>query len=179
MAQASDLQAKLLPSYLATVKTIKGAVRPPPHSLTSYALTSYPSLSSSLSSLCLLSSLLSPLFVLSSPLSLLLSFSLAFVRALSLSLSQQGVALGSSVRGCPFSTPPHPCLMGQRLACPPGAEWKVSGSSACVCLPRAQELWQDVRPFFLSPSSPGPSPGPPLFCSQYVTMGMGFKTLLL
>ena len=36
MAQASDLQAKLLPSYLATVKTIKGAVRPPPHSLTSY-----------------------------------------------------------------------------------------------------------------------------------------------
>ena len=28
MAQASDLQAKLLPSYLATVKTIKRAVQP-------------------------------------------------------------------------------------------------------------------------------------------------------
>jgi hypothetical protein len=35
MAQASDLQAKLLPSYLATVKTIKKAVQP--H--LSYALT--------------------------------------------------------------------------------------------------------------------------------------------
>ena len=28
MAQASDLQTKLLPSYLATVKTIKRAVQP-------------------------------------------------------------------------------------------------------------------------------------------------------
>jgi hypothetical protein len=36
MAQAPDLQAKLLPSYLATVKTIKGPVRTPPCSLTSY-----------------------------------------------------------------------------------------------------------------------------------------------
>jgi hypothetical protein len=34
MAQASDLQAKLLSSYLATVKTIKGAVKPPPLSST-------------------------------------------------------------------------------------------------------------------------------------------------
>jgi hypothetical protein len=58
-SQASDLQAKLLPSCLAAVKTIKGAVRP-------------------LLALSLLS-LLSPLSVFSSPsLPLTLSFSLAF-----------------------------------------------------------------------------------------------------
>jgi hypothetical protein len=73
MAQASDLQAKLLLSYLATVKTIKRAVRPPPHSLTPL----FPYLS-----------LLSPLpflFVFSS-LSFSLSLSL-FLSSLSLSLS--------------------------------------------------------------------------------------------
>ena len=39
MAQASDLQAKLLPSYLATVKTIKRGAQPPPRS---YSLTLTP-----------------------------------------------------------------------------------------------------------------------------------------
>ena len=74
MSQASDLQAKLLLSYLATVKTIKRAVQSllALSPLTSHSLTSYPSLS--LLSLCLLSSL----FIFSSPLSLLLSFFLAF-----------------------------------------------------------------------------------------------------
>ena len=69
MAQASDLQAKLLPSYLATVKTIKRGAQPPPHSL--ILLSSY-------------LSLFSPLpffFVFSSP----LSFSL-FLSSLHLSL---------------------------------------------------------------------------------------------
>ena len=52
MAQASDLQAKLLPSYLATVKTIKMAIQPyltllplmlllrAPHSLSPLSLVS-------------------------------------------------------------------------------------------------------------------------------------------
>jgi hypothetical protein len=59
MAQASDLQAKLLSSYLATVKTIKRGAQPPPSFLTLTPLSSY-------------LSLLSPLpflFVFSSPLS--------------------------------------------------------------------------------------------------------------
>jgi hypothetical protein len=68
MAQASDLQAKLLPSYLATVKTIKRGAQPPPHSLLlSLSLTPLSSHLSLLSPLPFLSSLLSsPL--LSSPL---------------------------------------------------------------------------------------------------------------
>ena len=69
MAQASDLQAKLLPSYLATVKTIKRAVQPHLCSLT-------------LLLLCPFVSLLSP-FSLSSP---LLSPSYSFYLAFSLSL---------------------------------------------------------------------------------------------
>ena len=48
MAQASDLQAKLLPSYLATVKTIKGAVKPTPLTLTLTPLFLYLSLLSPL-----------------------------------------------------------------------------------------------------------------------------------
>ena len=67
MAQASDLQAKLLLSYLATVKNIKRAVQP--HLTYSLTLTAYSlvpllpfSLLPSLPSLCLLSFL----FVLSS-----------------------------------------------------------------------------------------------------------------
>jgi hypothetical protein len=74
MAQASDLQVKLLLSYLATVKTIKRAVQPPSPS---YSLTSYPSLSPPLSSPFVFSPL-SYLFILSSPLSYLHSFSVAF-----------------------------------------------------------------------------------------------------
>ena len=95
MTQASDLQVKLLPSYLATVKTIKGAVRPPPRYLMLVLLT-----------LLLVSLLLlrgSPTWesqsyfakatgvmgerdlLLSSLLSLTLSFSLAFLLSLSLS----------------------------------------------------------------------------------------------
>jgi hypothetical protein len=84
MAQASDLQDKLLPSYLATVKTIKGTVRPPSLSLT-------------LTPLFLYLSLLSPLpilFVFSSPLSFLF---------LSLSL-EPFLPLTSS----PSSSPPRP-----------------------------------------------------------------------
>jgi hypothetical protein len=74
MAQASDLQAKLLPSYLATVKTIKRAVQPLLAlllvSLTSHSLTPYPSLSPS--------PLLSPLpLTLAFPLSLFSTFSLS------------------------------------------------------------------------------------------------------
>jgi hypothetical protein len=66
MAQASDLQAKLLPNYLATMKTIKRGAQPPPHSL--IPLSSY------LSPLSLLSPL--PfLFVFSSPLPSLSLFS--------------------------------------------------------------------------------------------------------
>jgi hypothetical protein len=67
MAQASDLQAKLLPSYLATVKTIKVAVRPPSRSLTLTPLSSY-----------LFFSLLSSLFSLSLSLPLSLLFPLNF-----------------------------------------------------------------------------------------------------
>jgi hypothetical protein len=80
MTQASDLQAKLLPSYLATVKTIKRAVQPPPCSLMLLLLCSPTShfSHSSLLSLFVFSSLLS---------SLLLSSSLAFSLSLSLSLS--------------------------------------------------------------------------------------------
>jgi hypothetical protein len=65
MAQASDLQAKLLPSYLATVKAIKRAVQP------HLALSLLCSLTSHFSHFSL-----SFLFVFSSPLSLLLSLSL-------------------------------------------------------------------------------------------------------
>jgi hypothetical protein len=56
MGQASDLQAKLLPSYLATVKTIKRGAQPPPlsYSFVPLPLTSLPS---SLSLCLLLSSL--------------------------------------------------------------------------------------------------------------------------
>jgi hypothetical protein len=64
LAQASYLQAKLLPSYLATVKTIKRAVKPPPPSLT--PLSSYLSLLSL--PFFFVFSPLSFLFVLSSPL---------------------------------------------------------------------------------------------------------------
>jgi hypothetical protein len=78
MAQASDLQAKVLPNYLATVKTIKRGAQPPPRSLT--PLSSYLSLLSLLSPLPIL-------FVFSSPLSFLsLSFSLASPLSLPLSL---------------------------------------------------------------------------------------------
>jgi hypothetical protein len=86
MVQASDLQAKLLPSYLATVKTIKRAVQPhltllpltclfplAPHShpispLSLYSLLSSPLLSSPLLSSPLLSSPLLSSPLLSSPL---------------------------------------------------------------------------------------------------------------
>jgi hypothetical protein len=71
MAQASDLQAKLLPSYLATVKTIKRDVQPPSLSLMLLLITSH---SHPLSSLFVLSPL-SFLFVLSSPFPLLLFLS--------------------------------------------------------------------------------------------------------
>ena len=77
MAQASDLQAKLLPSYLATVKTIKRGDQPSPHSLTPLFLyLSLLLLLSSSLSLCLLFSLLSLCLLLSSPLSLFLPLSL-------------------------------------------------------------------------------------------------------
>jgi hypothetical protein len=69
MAQASDLQAKLLPSYLATVKIIKRAVQTPPHSLTSHPLISLLLLCSlplSLTSLTPLSSFFSLCLLLSS-----------------------------------------------------------------------------------------------------------------
>jgi hypothetical protein len=45
----------------------------------------------------------------------------------------------------------------------PGPNGKVSSSSACVCLPRAQELWPDVRPLFLPHFSPRPTGPHPLF----------------
>ena len=79
MSQASDLQAKLLPSYLATVKPTKRTVQPHPSLLILLlcSLTSHFSHSSLLLPFSLSSPLLSsPL--LSSPLSLLLSFYLAF-----------------------------------------------------------------------------------------------------
>ncbi|CRH48967.1 Uncharacterised protein [Chlamydia abortus] len=75
MAQASDLQAKLLPSYLAIVKTIKRGAQPAPCSLIPLSShLSLTSLSSSLSLCLLLPSLLPP-----SPLSLFLlsTFSLS------------------------------------------------------------------------------------------------------
>ena len=86
MAQASDLQAKLLPSYLATVKTIKRGAQPPPHSLTlrSYILPLTLTLSLPFSPLFVFS-LLFP-FSLSSPLLTsppLLSLSLSLFLSLS------------------------------------------------------------------------------------------------
>jgi hypothetical protein len=87
MAQASDLQAKLLPSNLATVKTIKRAVQLHPALLPLTPLFSYLSLLlllSPLSSLCpLLSSPLLSSPLLSSP---LLSSSLLSSLPLTLSL---------------------------------------------------------------------------------------------
>ena len=83
MAQASDLQAKLLPSYLATVKTIKEVFSPHLTLSYSYALTSYPSFSPSLSPLFVFSPLLSPSF---SPLSLSCLLSLSPYLSFSLSL---------------------------------------------------------------------------------------------
>ena len=84
MPQASALQATLFPSYLATLKTIRGD--PWPNITLSFlcSLTSH----FSHSSLFLLSSLLLSSPLLSSPLSLLLllSFSLAFPSSLSLLL---------------------------------------------------------------------------------------------
>ena len=67
MAQASDLQAKLLPSYLATVKAIKRVVQP----LLALLLVSY--LLLTLLPLTPHSQPLSPLFVFSSLLSSFLS----------------------------------------------------------------------------------------------------------
>jgi hypothetical protein len=90
MSQASDLQAKLFPSYLATEKIAahfkRGCLAPPCLSLLSFlrSLTSHFSDSSLPSLYLLLSSLLSsslPLlfsFSLSSPSLYLLSFSLPF-----------------------------------------------------------------------------------------------------
>jgi hypothetical protein len=86
MAQASDLQAKLLPSYLATVKTIKRGAQPATSSLSySFVLSSLLSL---LSPLPLLFLFFSPLLfssLLSSPLlsSPLLSSPLVSSRLLS------------------------------------------------------------------------------------------------
>lgn len=50
----------------------------------------------------------------------------------------------------------HPRCVGQ--ACHPGPCGKVSGSSACIHLPRAQALWPDVRHLFLPYFSPAPPP---------------------
>ena len=84
MAHASDLHAQLLHSYLATVKTIKEVFSPHLALSYSYALTSYPSFSPSLSLLSLSSLLFSlPL----SLLSLSLACSLSLPISLSLSLS--------------------------------------------------------------------------------------------
>ena len=77
MAQASDLQAKLLPSYLATVKTIKRGAQPVPRSLIP--------LSSHLSLLSLLSPL--PFLFVFSPLSFTLAFPLPPLSLPSLFLS--------------------------------------------------------------------------------------------
>ena len=65
------------------------------------------------------------------------------------------VALGSPVRGCPLSTPATWFRHAH-----PGPCGKASGNSACVRLPRAQELWPDVRPLFLLTFLQGPQ-GPP------------------
>jgi hypothetical protein len=77
MAQASGLQAKLLSSYLATVKTIKRGAQPPPRALTLTPLSSHFSHFS----------LLSPLPFLFVFYSLYLSVSLSLCLSLSLSLS--------------------------------------------------------------------------------------------
>ena len=92
MAHASDLHAQLLHSYLATVKTIKEVFSPHLTLSYSYALTSYPSFSPSLSLLSLSSLLFSlPLSLLS--LSLLLALSLSLSLFLSLSLHFYNKAL--------------------------------------------------------------------------------------
>jgi hypothetical protein len=84
MAQASGLQDKLLPSYLATLKTIKRCAQPAPLSLIPLSSHLSPlSLLSPLPSLCLLSSLLS----LSLSLSLCLSLSVSLCLSLCLSVS--------------------------------------------------------------------------------------------
>jgi hypothetical protein len=87
MAQASDLQAKLLHSYLATVKSIKRGVQPPPSSLILTPSSPYLSLISPLSFLCLLLSSLLFSFPLSLFLSSLLSLSLSLCLSVSLCLS--------------------------------------------------------------------------------------------
>ena len=184
MAQASDLHAQLLHSYLATVKTIKEVFSPQLTLSYSYALTSYPSFSPSLSPLFVFSPLLSPSF---SPLSLLLALSLSLSLFLSLSLhfynkalkpervsapsrstvhsgqcweplplflalltlGLQGVALGVSDQGLPLL---HPLLTGTEAMLTQGQVESVQQpSSACVHLPRAQELWPDMGPFSLPP----------------------------
>jgi hypothetical protein len=73
-----------------------------------------------------------------------------------------GCSPGAPRSGLPLFHLPH--SMGQRLRCSPGVVWKVSRGppNACVRLPRAQELWPDVRPLFL-PTFPQGSPQPPPF----------------
>jgi hypothetical protein len=66
------------------------------------------------------------------------------------------VAPESLVGAAPF--PPHASWVRHAQLEPNGE------ASACVCLPRAQKLWPDVRPLFLPTFPQGP---PPLFLVPY------------
>ena len=140
MAQASDLQAKLLPSYLATVKTIKRAVQP---------------------HLALLLLLLCPL---TSHFSLLFPFSLSssFLSSLPLSLSLFLSRVPS--QGLPLVHPPSPplCRSGMFTWGPVEKCPAALPESAC---PEHRNSGRTFSPFSF-PFFPRGSPGPLLFCSQ-------------
>jgi hypothetical protein len=166
MAQASDRQAKLLPSYLATVKTITSGAQPPPRPLTS--------LSSSFSLCPLLSS-----FSLASPHPLStfsLSPCISIIKLLNHreSLLHQG-PLHTLVSVGNFS--PIPSLLqpwGFSKVAPRGGESPVG---SCPFLhppptptpPPPPAAW--VRHAHLGPSGKAPGSPPASTCPEYKNSG--------
>ena len=78
-----------------------------------------------------------------------------------LTLGLQGVALGFSDQGLPLL---HPLLTGTEAMLTQGQVESVhQPSSACVHLPRVQELWPDMGPFSLPPPPRAFLCPPPIF----------------
>jgi hypothetical protein len=169
MAQDSDLEAKLLPSYLATVKSIKRAVQLPLGSQALILILLSLSLSLSLSSL-LSFPCISIIKLLNHQdwLCTLVSVGNFFPYSLSpITPGLQGVASGS-LWWAASSPPPHPPLAGSDML-----TWGPVESVPQFCLhPPAQSTGTLARLLapLPSPSSPGPPQHPPpLFCSLQVS----------
>ena len=156
MAQASDLHAQLLHSYLATVKTIKEVFSPQLTLSYSYALTSYPSFSPSLSPLFVFSPLLSLSF---SPLSLSCSLSLS----LSLSLLSLCISIIKLLNQ-------RESLCSIKIHC---ALWSVLGTSSLI--PRSPNPGATGCGLGVLRSGAAPSPSPANWDRSYAHPGPSGK----